>query len=157
MHDPDVVIAIDRATVTRSRTDLVRDVSWRVELDERWVILGPNGAGKTTLLNLASARLYPTRGTVHVLGEKLGRVNINELRTRLGLTTAALQLPAEETAHNIVLTASWSVVGRFRESYDAVAVYGDHGPRVVGPGETPRHRSIVADQPRSRPRFPFVL
>ena len=120
MHDPDVVIAIDRATVTRSRTDLVRDVSWRVELDERWVILGPNGAGKTTLLNLASARLYPTRGTVHVLGEKLGRVNINELRTRLGLTTAALQLPAEETAHNIVLTAAWSVVGRFRESYDAV-------------------------------------
>ena len=120
MHSPDVVIAIENATVTRSKTNLVHDVSWQVELDERWVVLGPNGAGKTTLLNLASARLYPSRGTVHVLGEKLGRVNIAELRTRLGVTTAGLALPGEETAHNIVLTAAWSVVGRFRESYDKV-------------------------------------
>jgi iron complex transport system ATP-binding protein len=118
--DPDVVIEIDHATVTRDRTALVRDVSWRVELDERWVVIGPNGAGKTTLVNLAAARLYPSRGTVHVLGEKLGRVNINELRTRLGVTTAALSIPPEETARDAVLTASWSVVGRFRESYDAV-------------------------------------
>jgi iron complex transport system ATP-binding protein len=118
VHDPDVVIDIDHATVTRDRTALVRDVSWRVELDERWVVLGPNGAGKTTLVNLASARLYPSRGTVHVLGEKLGRVNVNELRTRLGVATAGLTIPADETAHNAVLTASWSVVGRFRESYE---------------------------------------
>jgi len=118
--DPDVVIEIDHATVTRDRTALVRDVSWRVELDERWVVIGPNGAGKTTLVNLAAARLYPSRGTVHVLGEKLGRVNINELRTRLGVTTAALSIPSEETARDAVLTAAWSVLGRFRESYDAV-------------------------------------
>jgi iron complex transport system ATP-binding protein len=120
VQDPDVVISIDRATVTRNRADLVRDITWQVELDERWVVLGPNGAGKTTVLNLAGARLYPTRGTVHVLGEKLGRVNINELRTRLGLTTAALPLPLDETVHNVVLTASWAVVGRFRESYDKI-------------------------------------
>jgi iron complex transport system ATP-binding protein len=120
VHDPDVVIEIDHATVTRDRTALVRDVTWRVELDERWVVLGPNGAGKTTLVNLASARLYPSRGTVHVLGERLGRVNVNELRTRLGVATAGLSIPADETAHNAVLTASWSVVGRFRESYEKV-------------------------------------
>jgi iron complex transport system ATP-binding protein len=120
VDDPDVVIALDRATVTRSRTDLVRDVSWRVELDERWVILGPNGAGKTTLLNLAAARLHPTRGTVHVLGEKLGRVDVNELRTRLGLTSAGQTLPPDETARDTVLTAAWAVIGRFRESYDKV-------------------------------------
>jgi iron complex transport system ATP-binding protein len=120
VQDPDVVISIDHATVTRNRADLVCDITWQVELDERWVVLGPNGAGKTTVLNLAGARLYPTRGTVHVLGEKLGRVNINELRTRLGLTTAALPLPPDETVHNVVLTASWAVVGRFRESYDKI-------------------------------------
>jgi iron complex transport system ATP-binding protein len=118
--DPDVVISLDRVTVTRDATALVRDVSWQVELDERWVILGPNGAGKTTLLTLAGARLYPSRGTVSVLGEKLGRTNVNELRTRLGLTTARLDLPADEVALDVVLTAAWSVVGRYRESYDAV-------------------------------------
>jgi iron complex transport system ATP-binding protein len=113
----DLVINVADATVTRDRSDLLRSVSWQVELDERWVILGPNGAGKTTLLNLAGARLYPTRGEVHVLGERLGRVNVNELRTRIGFSSAALSLPPDETVHDIVLTASWSVVGRFRESY----------------------------------------
>ena len=61
-------------------------------------MLGPNGAGKTTLLNLAAARLHPTRGTVHVLGERLGRVDVAELRTRIGLSTAALhdRIPPDE-------------------------------------------------------------
>jgi iron complex transport system ATP-binding protein len=118
--DPDVVISVDSVTVTRGNTDLVRDITWRVELDERWVVLGPNGAGKTTLLNLASGRLYPTRGTVHVLGERLGRVDVHELRTRIGLSSAALadRIPAEETVRDVVVTASWSVVGRWRERYD---------------------------------------
>jgi iron complex transport system ATP-binding protein len=118
--DPDVVIAVDAVTVSRGSNDLVRDVSWRVELDERWVVLGPNGAGKTTLLNLASARLYPSRGTVHVLGERLGRVDVHELRTRVGFSSAALadRIPPEETVRNVVVTAAYSVVGRWRERYD---------------------------------------
>ncbi|WP_260727471.1 ABC transporter ATP-binding protein [Dactylosporangium roseum] len=118
----DLVIAVDRATVTRNRTDLVRSVDWQVELDERWVVLGPNGAGKTTLLNLAGARVYPSRGSVTVLGERLGRTNVNELKTRLGFTSNGLALPPDETALDVVLTASWAVVGRFTERYDDVDV-----------------------------------
>jgi len=118
--DPDLVIDIRHATVTRGGKDLVRAVDWRVELDERWVVLGPNGAGKTTLLNLAAARLHPSRGTVDVLGERLGRVDVFELRTRIGLATVALhdRMPPEETVLDAVMTAAWSVLGRFRESYD---------------------------------------
>jgi iron complex transport system ATP-binding protein len=120
--NPDVVISVDAATVTRDGQDLLHDVTWRVEVDERWVVLGPNGAGKTTLLNLASARLHPTRGTVHVLGERLGRVDVSELRTRIGLETVALhdRIPPEEVVQDVVVTASWGVVGRFREGYDAL-------------------------------------
>src|SRR5262249_33624582 len=118
--DPDLVIAVEKATVTRGGKDLLRDIDWRVELDERWVVLGPNGAGKTTLLNLAAARLHPSRGTVHVLGERLGRVDVAELRTRIGLSTAALhdRIPPDERVTDVVVTASWGVLGRFRESYD---------------------------------------
>jgi iron complex transport system ATP-binding protein len=117
--DPDLVIGIDSATVTRGEAELLRAVSWRVELDERWVVLGPNGAGKTTLLNLAAARLFPTLGTVHVLGELLGRVDVSELRTRIGLTTVALhdRIPPEESVLDVVMTAAWGVLGRFREDY----------------------------------------
>jgi len=118
--DPDVVISVAAATVTRGGKNLIDKIDWRVELDERWVILGPNGAGKTTLLNLVSARLHPTRGTVRVLGEKLGRVDVFELRTRIGLASVAVhdRIPPEETVLDVVVTAAWSVVGRYRESYD---------------------------------------
>ncbi len=76
---------MDGVSVRRGKTTLVHDVDWAVELDERWVVLGPNGAGKTTLLRMAAAELHPTAGSVHVLGERLGRVNVFELRTRIGL------------------------------------------------------------------------
>ncbi len=116
------VIAIEDATVTRGPADLLRGVSWWVAAEERWVVLGPNGAGKTTLLNLAGARLFPTQGTVSVLGETLGRVDVNELRTRIGLTSVALhdRIPAEEAALDVVRTAAWGVVGRFREEYHSL-------------------------------------
>jgi iron complex transport system ATP-binding protein len=118
--DDDTVIAFDRVSVIRSGNFLLRGLTWQVELDERWVILGPNGAGKTTLLNLASGRLHPSRGQAWILGERLGRVDVNELRTRIGLTTGRIadQVPPNERVLDVVVTAAWSVVGRWRENYD---------------------------------------
>ena len=118
--DDDTVIAFDKVSVIRGASYLVRSLSWQVELDERWVVLGPNGAGKTTLLNLASARLHPSRGTAYVLGERLGRTDVNELRTRIGISTGqfAERVPPAERVLDVVVTAAWSVVGRWRESYD---------------------------------------
>ncbi len=59
---------------------MLAEVDWRVERHDRWVILGPNGSGKTTLLQVASARLWPTAGTVELLGARLGRVDVRTLR-----------------------------------------------------------------------------
>ncbi len=118
--DEDTVISFDRVSVIRGGSHLLRGLSWQVELDERWVVLGPNGAGKTTLLNLASGRLHPSRGTAWILGERLGRTDVTELRTRIGLTTGqfAEQIPPSERVLDVVVTAAWSVVGRWRENYD---------------------------------------
>ncbi|WP_320065072.1 ABC transporter ATP-binding protein [Micromonospora sp. RTGN7] len=118
--DADLVVNLDGVGVRRSGTALLQDVTWRVELDERWVVLGPNGAGKTTLLSLAAGRLHPTTGAAHVLGERIGRTDVNELRMRIGLSTAALaeRVPADERVLDVVVTAAWSVVGRWRESYE---------------------------------------
>lgn len=119
--DADLVVSLDGVTVRRAGAALLHDLDWQVELDERWVVLGPNGAGKTTLLNLAGARLHPSAGLAHVLGEQLGRTDLTELRTRIGLSTAALaeRIPTEERVVDVVVTASWSVVGRWREEYDS--------------------------------------
>ncbi|AEV88287.1 iron ABC transporter ATP-binding protein [Actinoplanes sp. SE50] len=118
--DEDTVIAFDRVSVVRGGSHLINSLSWQVELDERWVVLGPNGAGKTTLLNIASGRLHPTRGQAWVLGDRLGRVDVNELRTRVGITTGRLadRIPPDEKVLDVVVTAAWSVVGRWREEYD---------------------------------------
>ncbi|GIG60819.1 putative ABC transporter, ATP-binding protein [Longispora fulva] len=122
MPHADTVVDLAAVTVTRGDTRLVADIDWQVELDERWVVLGPNGAGKTTLLRLAGGRLHPSSGSAHVLGEKLGAVDLAELRTRVGLTSAALadRIPVHETVHNVVVTAAWDVVGRFREDYETM-------------------------------------
>ena len=117
----DLVLRMDGVGVRRGRSVLLHDVDWSVELDERWVVLGPNGAGKTTLLRLAAAELHPTVGTVHVLGERLGRVNVFELRTRVGVSSAAigLRVPADERVGDVVVSAGYGVLGRWRERYDA--------------------------------------
>jgi iron complex transport system ATP-binding protein len=114
------VLELASVSVVRGTSTLLDDVTWDVAEGERWVVLGPNGAGKTTLLQLASGRMHPTTGVVGILGEILGAVDVFELRPRIGLASAALaeRLPAAETVHDIVVTASYGVVGRWRERYD---------------------------------------
>jgi iron complex transport system ATP-binding protein len=84
------------------------------------VVIGPNGAGKTTLLQVISAQIHPSSGVAGLLGEVLGTVDVFELRPRIGLTSAALaeRIPRGERVHDVVVSASYAVVGRWREEYD---------------------------------------
>ncbi len=118
----DLVVHMSGVGVRRGGNDLLADVNWSVELDERWVILGPNGAGKTTLLKLAAAELHPTVGDVHLLGEKLGRVDVFELRPRIGFCSAAVlqRVPPMEKVIDVVVSAGYAVLGRWREDYDSL-------------------------------------
>ncbi|MCF7550328.1 ABC transporter ATP-binding protein [Pseudonocardia sp. WMMC193] len=154
----DLVIKLDRVTVRRGKTVLLDEVDWSVELDERWVVLGPNGAGKTTLLRLAAAEMHPTSGTVHVLGERIGRVALFELRPRIGLTSANLgiRIPGDELVSDVVVSAGYGVLGRWRERYDAMdtgragallaqlgmAGFADREFRTLSEGE--RKRVLIA-------------
>ena len=114
------VLAFAGVTVVRGHTVLLDSVDWEVEEGQRWVVLGPNGAGKTTLLQLASGRMHPTTGVAGILGEVLGAVDVFELRPRIGLASAALaeRIPAGERVRDVVVTARYGVVGRWREQYD---------------------------------------
>ena len=114
------VLDFAEVTIRRGQATLLDAVSWRVEEGDRWVILGPNGAGKTTLLQVASAQIHPTSGVAGILDEVLGTVDVFELRPRIGLTSAALaeRIPRSERVHDVVVSASYGVVGRWREAYD---------------------------------------
>jgi iron complex transport system ATP-binding protein len=114
------VLQLSGVSVVRGAKTLLDGVDWQVREGERWVVLGPNGAGKTTLLQLAAARMHPTRGTVGILDETLGKVDVFELRPRIGLASAALanQIPEHEKVLNVVVTAAYGITGRWREAYD---------------------------------------
>lgn len=116
------VLALEGVSVRRGDNEILRDVTWTVSDQDRWVILGPNGAGKTTLVSIVGARLHPTSGTARVLEETIGETDVRELRVRVGLSSAALadRLPARETVRNVVMTAAHGVTGRWREEYDAL-------------------------------------
>ena len=118
----EAVLELADVSVRRGQATLLDSVDWTVEEDERWVILGPNGAGKTTLLQVASAQIHPTAGVVGILGEVLGTVDVFELRPRIGLTSAALaeRIPRGERVHDVVVSASYGVIGRWREHYDGL-------------------------------------
>jgi iron complex transport system ATP-binding protein len=101
------------------RTDLLHGVSWRVRAGEHWALLGPNGAGKTTLLSMAGARRHPSAGTVRVLGERLGRVDMRELRRLIGVVDPALRMPDELAAEAVVLTGATGSVQPLWHRYGA--------------------------------------
>jgi iron complex transport system ATP-binding protein len=98
------VVALQGVTVRREGLAVLDDVDWRVDATDRWVVLGPNGSGKTTLLAVASARLWPTAGSVEILGARLGRVDVRTLRPRVALVSGAVtrQLRADLPARDAV-------------------------------------------------------
>jgi len=114
------VVHLRGVRVVRDGTALLDGIDLDVEEGDRWVALGPNGAGKTTLLQVMAARLHPTSGVVGLLGERLGAVDVFELRPRIGLTSAALadSIPPGEQVRDVVVTASYAVLGRWREAYE---------------------------------------
>src|ERR1700749_1952797 len=120
----DEVLRLRGVGVRRETSMLLRNIDWTAHEDERWILIGTNGAGKTTLLQVAATSIFPTKGTVDVLGERLGEVDVFELKPRIGLTSAAVaeQVPPGEKVIDLVLTASYAILGRWKEEYDSADV-----------------------------------
>ena len=63
--------------VKKRKVRAIEDLSLTVAVGEIFGFLGPNGAGKTTTLKLLMRLLYPTSGTIRILGD-----SIDDLTTR---------------------------------------------------------------------------
>ncbi|WKD57826.1 putative ABC transporter ATP-binding protein YlmA [Corynebacterium capitovis DSM 44611] len=120
--DPDLLLDFRGVEFIRGGSTLVGPVDWQVELDERWVIIGPNGAGKTTLVRIASAAEFPSRGVAFVLGERLGRTDMRDLRASIGVTSSSVaqRVPEGEKVADLVMSAGYAILGRWQEDYDEV-------------------------------------
>ncbi len=152
------VLRLNDVSFVRDGRSILDGVSWSVDDSQRWVILGPNGAGKSSLLKLATAAEFPTRGTVDVLGEQLGRIDVFELRNRIGFVSSATarRIPSTELVRDLVLTAAYSVEGRWNESYEDIDVrqaerilaewdLGEYADRTFGTlSDGERKRAMIA-------------
>ncbi|MFF0729504.1 ABC transporter ATP-binding protein [Streptomyces sp. NPDC004134] len=118
---PRVVAALDAVGIRRHTTGqvILDDVDWTVRAGDHWALLGPNGAGKTTVLRLLGALTHPTTGTVDVLGHRIGRVDMRELRAAIGLVSAAQKVPQDAPGHTVVLTGHSGTVQPLWRTYDA--------------------------------------
>jgi iron complex transport system ATP-binding protein len=114
------VLRFDAVDVVRGDAPVLADVSWAVTEGDRWAILGPNGSGKTTMLQLASGYLHPTRGTVDILGHRLGQVDVRRLRQRIGVVSPAVarMLVQSVRARDIVMSARHGALEPWWHEYD---------------------------------------
>jgi len=133
------VLAMQGVSVIRGQHRILGPLDFQIRNGERWVVLGPNGAGKSTLLNILATRIFPTSGTVKILDQEMGKVDLFELRTRIGICASLLaeDIPDDEIVRDVVLTAAYAVLGRWNEKYDlwdesrAVALLTTFGVREL--------------------------
>ena len=114
------VLRLDNVSVVRGGKNILGPLNWEVNEGERWVVIGPNGAGKTTLFSLCSSQMHPTKGIVEILGDRLGAVDVFELRPRIGIvgTYVSTALPDDERVIDVVLTGAYAILGRWQEAYE---------------------------------------
>ena len=106
----DVVVDVRGLLVRRAGRAILGPLDWTVRTGERWVIIGPNGSGKTTLLSAIGLDLWPTAGTIDVLGARYGRIDSREHRRRIGSAGSATEaiLRSDLTPVTIVMTARYA-------------------------------------------------
>ena len=134
------VLSLTDVSVRRGDRIILGPLNFSISPGERWVVLGPNGAGKSTLLQILATKIFPTQGQVRVLDKEMGKVDLFELRTRIGIcgSVIAEDIPYDEKVKDVVLTAAYAILGRWNENYDlwdesrAIALLTTFGVRELG-------------------------
>ncbi len=106
------ILSVANLRIERGGTVILRDVSWRVQRGEHWVVLGANGSGKTSLLSALTGYLMPTSGEIFLLGETYGQSDWRELRKKIGLVSSSVRqmMADDEPALATVASGKYAMI-----------------------------------------------
>ncbi len=153
----ETVLQLDDVTFRRGETKILHGIDLAIGQGEHWVLIGPNGAGKSTILSFASAQVFPTSGTVDILGDRMGRVELQALRRHIGHVNPRHPLRSNLSVREVVLTGLTGTIERplrwepspneISRADDLIAEVGltsraDAGWKILSQGE--RGRALVA-------------
>jgi iron complex transport system ATP-binding protein len=109
------VVDIHEVSWKRQGKSILSNINWKVEKREHWAILGLNGSGKTTLLNMINGYIWPTTGTISVLGQTFGKTDLRELRKSIGWVSSSLgeRIKGSSFVEEIVVSGKFSSIGLY--------------------------------------------
>lgn len=116
------MIHLRRLFLRRDERDILKGVDLTIHKGEHWVILGRNGSGKTTLLEMMTGYLFPSSGTVDVLGNRYGEVDIREVRKDIGYISQSVieKLTLRDPVWEVVATGQYAFLRFYQEVDNAV-------------------------------------
>jgi iron complex transport system ATP-binding protein len=114
------IIEVAGVSLMRDGKKLLSDIHWTVKKGEHWAVLGLNGSGKTTLLNMINGYIWPTKGSIKVLGKAFGKTSLPELRKSIGWVSSSIQerIPRNQLARDVVISGKYASIGLY-EAVDA--------------------------------------
>jgi len=100
-----LIFEVEKLRVERDAV-ILREVNWRVERGQHWVILGANGSGKTSLLSALTGYLMPSSGEIRIGTARFGANDWREVRQSVGLVSSSLghQIEPQQTARDVILS-----------------------------------------------------
>lgn len=117
------MIRMEHISYIREARHILEDVNIHMKPAEHWVILGKNGSGKTTLLEMMNGYLFPSSGTVDVLGNRYGACDVREVRKRIGYMSQSLieKLSLRDPVWEVVATGEYAYL-RFYQTIDPAVI-----------------------------------
>lgn len=167
--DSSQIINAQGIHLSRGQAKILQDVDWQVKKGEHWAVLGANGAGKTMLMRVLTGYVWPTCGTVDILGRRLGTVDLRVLRRNIGWVAKALEemTPADTTVLEVILSGPYASLGLYveppshlkREAEELAELYGlaplvNRTFGLLSSGE--KQRALLARAVLSNPALLFL-
>jgi iron complex transport system ATP-binding protein len=117
LPNKNVVISLSSVSYKRSSYLILKNINWEVGQGERWLILGVNGSGKTTLLNILAGYIWPTKGSIKVLGYEFGKIDLRKIRENIGYVSSDLIefIPRNDKLIDVILSGKFASFGLYNE------------------------------------------